>query len=177
MVNRAEHLVLAELTDAPIWKGTTAKGHVMSATEVCVDRTYGKKPFFSNSRNAGFVVVTFPDGSLGEPQDGTCEKEGAVPPAQPTSVAVPTDMQDDPGLLVSTDFGQDWPLTVPYGVVTCEDDAVIFAAPDGARYAVNGTALTFTDLPKINPIWKPDPDVKGLKIDISPVIDRGLTLC
>lgn len=55
---------------------------------------------------------------------------------------------------------------------------MIFRAPDGTDYAVNGTALTVEpDLPKIDAIWKNDPDVPGTRINIGPVIDKGLSLC
>lgn len=54
----------------------------------------------------------------------------------------------------------------------------LVTAPDGTQYAVNGAAQTqYTELPDITPIWPPDPYVKGLKIDISPIIDKGLILC
>ncbi len=177
LVEEAERLALTELPKIPLWKGTKAKGHYVSDTEVCVDRTFRTKPSFADTQNAGFVVVRFPEGSVGEPQDGKCQTEGSVPKPTQEPVDVPEDLQDDPGLLVSTDFGDEWPLKVPYGVVTCEDGAVIFRAPDGTRYAVNGTAQTRTTLPDFDSIWKANSDVKGLKMDIGPVIDRGLELC
>jgi len=70
----------------------------------------------------------------------------------------------------------EWPLTVSEGVVRCEGSAVIFRTPDGENYGVNGTALS-RGLPKIDPIWKKDPAVPGARINISPVLDRGLRLC
>jgi hypothetical protein len=89
----------------------------------------------------------------------------------------------DPGALAESDFPKgEWPLTVSEGVVRCEGSAgsgsVIFRAPDGTDYAVNGTAKTVKqDLPEIEEIWKKDPDVPGARINISPVSDRGLELC
>lgn len=76
----------------------------------------------------------------------------------------------------------EWPLTVSKGVVRCEGSdgsgSVIFRAPDGTDYAVNGTAKAVKqDLPEIAAIWKKDPDVPGTRINIGPVIDRGLELC
>jgi hypothetical protein len=78
-----------------------------------------------------------------------------------------------------------WPLTVPYVVVHCEGITVAgrphrvatLDAPDGKTYAVNGTAKNHSDYLDIDPIWAPHPDVSGLKIDISPVIDAALALC
>ena len=89
----------------------------------------------------------------------------------------------DSGALAASDFPEgEWPLTVSEGVVRCEGSdgsgSVIFRAPDGTDYAVNGTAQTVKqDLPEIEAIWKKDPDVPGTRINIGPVIDRGLELC
>lgn len=73
----------------------------------------------------------------------------------------------------------EWPLTVKEGVVRCEGGgSVIFRAPDDTDYAVNGTALTQRPgLPKIDAIWRNDPDVPGLRINIGPVLNKGLELC
>lgn len=75
-----------------------------------------------------------------------------------------------------------WPLTVDKGTVNCEGTegagVVTFEAPDGTVYAVNGTAKTQQpDLPEIEEIWRKDPDVPGARINLSPVIDKGLELC
>lgn len=91
--------------------------------------------------------------------------------------------EPDSGALAASDFPEgEWPLTVSEGVVRCEGSdgsgSVIFRAPDGTDYAVNGTAKTFKkDLTEIEAIWKKDPDVPGTRINIGPVIDRGLELC
>ena len=63
----------------------------------------------------------------------------------------------------------------------CSGDAVTFTA-GGRTYAVNGTALgRFPSMPKIDRIWKKNPKAKvnllGPRVDISPIIDRGLKLC
>lgn len=187
-VARAEQLVEASLPDAPIWEGMTFAGVVIDATDVCVDRTWGPEGGPGNSAPgsvAGYVLVSFPTESIDEPQEGLCESatSGTVAPAAP--IDIPDSVQNDPGLLLSTDFGSDWPLTVPYGVVACETKTisgralqlVTIEAPDGVRYTVNGTARDHTDLPDITPIWAVDPDVDGLNVDISPVIDAGLAIC
>jgi hypothetical protein len=76
------------------------------------------------------------------------------------------------------DLGKDWPLTVDSGMLRCEGvGAVTFTADDGTTYAVNGTARGLDQWPDIDRIWADNPDVKGLKIDISPLIQRGLRLC
>src|SRR4051812_25008227 len=74
-------------------------------------------------------------------------------------------------------FGVSWPLTVDSGELACEGLAVTFKAPDGTKYAVNGTARSRTSLPKIDRIWADAPDNTGAKINIGPLIDAGLELC
>jgi hypothetical protein len=57
----------------------------------------------------------------------------------------------------AAELGDKWPLTVDRGTLRCEGDIdVIFTAPDGTEYGVNGTALDhgFKD---IDPIWATAP--------------------
>lgn len=84
----------------------------------------------------------------------------------------------DPHALYVIDVGWTdgpWPLTVPGGLLRCSGMAVTFRAPDGTTYAVNGTART--KYPGLEPIWKPHPEVSGARMDIGPLLDKGLTLC
>ena len=183
-VEDSEQLVLAELPDIPVWEGVKAKGVAVDATHVCVDRKYGPTGGIDgHGGNARYVVVTFPAKKLGAPEDGSCRDY--LPPVPAAPVAVPSSVKEDPGLLVSTDFGDDWPLTVPYVVVHCDTasaggselHAVTVTAPDNITYAANGTAKSHTDYEPLNPIWADDPNASGLKLDISPVIDAGTALC
>jgi hypothetical protein len=73
-------------------------------------------------------------------------------------------------------FVDEWPLTVDGGDLRCENGAVVFEGDDGGLYAVNGTAKA-NGTPGIEPIWADDPDLPGVKINIGPLIDRGLELC
>jgi hypothetical protein len=185
-LTKAEGAVQAELPDAPIWKGMTFKGVVVDESEICVDRTWapGGGPDKLGG-NAGYVVVSFPAVAPGKPQDGTCAGYApAAADAQPT-VEVPSEVANDPGLLVSTTFGDKWPLTIPYVTARCQGitvagrplKAVSLDAPWGKSYAANGTAKDHSSLPDIDPIWAENPDVPGLKMDMSPVVDAGLALC
>ena len=185
-VTEAESATQAELPDAPIWEGMTFEGIVVNPTEICVDRTWapGGGPDDLGGV-AGYVVVTFPEETMGEPQDGVCADYAPAAETAPIRVSVPSAVANDPGLLVSTSFGDDWPLTVPYAVVHCDKistggrnlQVATVDAPDGKTYAANGTAKDHGDFADIDPIWAPDPDVAGLKISISPVIDAALALC
>ena len=70
--------------------------------------------------------------------------------------------------------GKTWPLTVDEATLSC-DGMAVFAEVDGKRYAVNGTAKARAAI--LNPIWADDPNMPGLKIDMSDLIDEGLALC
>lgn len=185
-VTKAEAAVQAELPNAPIWKGMTFNGVVVDESEICVDRTWapGGGPDHLGG-NAGYIVVGFPAVALGKPKDGTCAGYAPTRTKAPATVEVPSAVAKDPGLLVSTTFGDKWPLTVPYVVTHCEGITVTgrhlqvatLDAPDGKTYAANGTAKDHGNYLDIDPIWAPHPDVSGLKIDISPVIHAALALC
>ncbi|MET3934867.1 hypothetical protein [Arthrobacter sp. OAP107] len=167
-VTEAEAAVKAELPNAPIWKGMTFKGVVVDESEICVDRTWapGGGPEKLGG-NAGYVVVSFPAVTLGKPQDGTCAGYAPAAAQAPAKVEVPSEIADDQGLLVSTAFGDKWPLTVSYVVVHCEDITVAGRplkvatadAPDGKTYAANGTAKDHGNYPDIDPIWAPHTSV------------------
>ncbi|WIB33915.1 YebY family protein [Curtobacterium sp. MCSS17_005] len=190
-IKKAERRVLAELSDAPIWEGLTVNGVKVSKRVVCVDRTWAPDGGPDDKGgNAGYVVVKFPKKKsgkikLGDPQDGACADYEPTAATAVAKVHVPKKLKKKRGLLVSTKFGDEWPLTVPYAVVRCKNitaggmdlNVVTLKAPDGTRYAVNGTAQDHTSYPEIDPIWAPNPDVDGLRIDISPVINAGLKLC
>lgn len=185
-VTKAEAAAQAELPNAPIWKGMTFKGVVVDNSEICVDRTWapGGGPVKLGG-NAGYVAVSFPAVAPGKPQDGTCAGYAPAEAKAPAKVEVPAALAKDLGLLVSTTFGDKWPLTVPYVVAHCEGITVAGShlqmatvdAPDGKTYAANGTAKDHGNYLDIDPIWARNPDVSGLKIDSSPVIDAALALC
>jgi hypothetical protein len=69
-----------------------------------------------------------------------------------------------------------WPFSVGSGVLRCEQGAVTFEA-GGTEYGVNGTA-TGAGYPEVDPIWLDNPALDGgPKVNISEVLDYGLTLC
>lgn len=102
---------------------------------------------------------------LGQEGSSSGETGSQDQTSQPTSVEVSR-----------SDFGEDWPLTVSSGVLRCEaPQAVVFSTGDQA-YAVNGMANT-QGYQEIDAIWRDNPDIQGAKINIGPLIDRGLELC
>jgi hypothetical protein len=82
--------------------------------------------------------------------------------------------------------GRAWPLTVDEGRIGCERvgktsggstlSTAYFIAPDGTRYALNGLAQS-RGLPKVDPIWLPDPHIEGAKINVGPLIQEALKGC
>lgn len=84
-----------------------------------------------------------------------------------------------PGTVLRSQFGLEWPLTVDRGTIACEQvghaRSATFTAPDGVRYALNGTASNRAR--DIYPIWRDNPDIPGAKMDISPLIRAALKLC
>lgn len=187
VIQRAEAAAKDVLPDAPIWEGVTFAGSVIDDSTVCVDRTWPPDGGIDGKGgSAGYVLVTFPGEALGEPQDGVCSDVSGVPETEAAPpVEVPEDVKDEPGLTTRTDMGDEWPLTLDYGVVACENDTAggqplmiaTFADPGGTLYALNGTAKSHTDAADIEPIWADDPEVEGLKISIGPLIDHALTFC
>ena len=75
------------------------------------------------------------------------------------------------------ELGDDWPLTTEEGIVSCEGAGEVYFTTNGTHYAVNGLANGLDNAPDIEAIWADDPKMKGLKINIGPIIDRGLELC
>lgn len=84
-----------------------------------------------------------------------------------------------PGEVSEAELGGRWPLTVAYGTLSCDGYSVVFTAPGGTRYGLNGTAQDQLGLPPIDPIWRYQPGMKryGLRVDIGTLIQRGLALC
>ena len=75
---------------------------------------------------------------------------------------------------------RDWPLTVGEGVVSCQERdgsaVVTFVTPDAKVYGLNRAAAA-QGLPRIDPIWRREPDLAGGRAPISPLLEQGLRLC
>jgi hypothetical protein len=84
------------------------------------------------------------------------------------------------GLVEERSWPGEWPLTVPGGRLGCSPvgangmDAVTFTVGDRV-YAVNGAAQTV--YPPIDPIWRTQPGVEGVRVNIGELLDVGLSLC
>lgn len=177
MISQAENAVKAELPDIPIWEGTTFEGVILRDNAVCVDRTYAEgKGITDLGGSAGYVVVAFPALSLGEPQDGVCKDAPVGPSTAPEPVDVPASVSNDPNFVTRDQYGKEWPLTVEYGTVRCQEinmagralQVASFVDPSGKEFALNGTAKSHSNFPEIDSIWADNPSADGLKVNISP---------
>lgn len=72
------------------------------------------------------------------------------------------------------DFGSAWPFTVDSGEL-CRDGDKVWLAHNGETYALNGLSQQITKH-ELWPIWRDDPDSPGRKINIGPMIEKGLSL-
>lgn len=103
-------------------------------------------------------------------------------PTTPNSEPPP----DNELLIKRSDFGDKWPFTANQGILKCEGYKIILIEINGIGYALNGNARSFANkynLREIDEIWLDDPQWKdeplmaGIKVNVGPLIDRGLELC
>lgn len=101
----------------------------------------------------------------------------SIPTATPEPTRTPKPTEVNPNYVSRKQFGDTWPLTVEEGHIRClSGQAVVFSA-GGYVYAVNGTAKGRDKYRDIDEIWRDDPVYPGLKINIGPLLDYGLSLC
>ena len=78
-----------------------------------------------------------------------------------------------------------WPITVDRGELTCigpdDDPGVFLVTAEGEMFALNPAAILMADrvgaIANLDPIWRDDPDIRGAKVNVSPMILYTLTLC
>lgn len=82
----------------------------------------------------------------------------------------------------SSEYGNDWPLTVDSAMLCCRFQAV-WVEVNGRKYGVNGTAGAILKKYgyacfELKDIWRdrPDGEATGLKVNIGPLIQDGLAL-
>lgn len=94
------------------------------------------------------------------------EEQNVLPPASDTHHAIVTAARFD-----------EWPFTVDVDTLRCRDGVSVTFEADGTEYGVNGTAQD-AGYPSVKPIWADDEELgNGLKVDISDVLNYGLSLC
>ena len=78
-----------------------------------------------------------------------------------------------------------WPFTIDRGELTCigPEDApgVFIVTHQDEIFALNPAAILMADqvgaMADLDAIWRDDPEILGAKVNISPMILYGLTLC
>ncbi|GEN28975.1 hypothetical protein HVA01_26210 [Halovibrio variabilis] len=81
------------------------------------------------------------------------------------------------GLEVSKgEFGESWPFTVESGVVDCVDGQAAIFKTGGTSYQLNGFARSSGYAP-IDPIWRENPEIPGVRVNIGSMIDLALEQC
>jgi hypothetical protein len=81
------------------------------------------------------------------------------------------------GLRVSSsDYGDDWPFTFSSGYLDCERQAAVVNS-DGKTYGLNGVAKASGRYLPLEDVWRNNPNIPGLKVNIGPMIQRALTQC
>lgn len=82
--------------------------------------------------------------------------------------------------VTAAQYGSAWPLTIEKGLLKCDGDngsGMVTLEANGTIYSVNGWAKSSGRYTDIRSIWKDDPRIPGLKIDLGPLISAGLNLC
>ncbi|MBX3031462.1 MAG: hypothetical protein KF809_15050 [Chloroflexi bacterium] len=79
-----------------------------------------------------------------------------------------------PGQVSEEQYGDDWPLTISDGVVSCNEfTEVVITASDGTVYGLNGAARGSSSYEDARDILKPD----RVPADTQFLIDIGLEMC
>lgn len=96
------------------------------------------------------------------------------PPAVAPQPAVPT-LNKPRGYISEATWAGEWPFTVPEGTLMCAAPSRVTFTANRTMYALNGPAKQAKSFEDINDIWKSSGP--GLKVNLGPAIDEGLTLC
>ncbi|MEJ1360055.1 MAG: DUF2511 domain-containing protein [Candidatus Sedimenticola sp. (ex Thyasira tokunagai)] len=80
--------------------------------------------------------------------------------------------------LFAEEYGDQWPFTILRAGITClPRSEVVLLADNDVIYALNGTARKNSLYTDLAAIWKDNPEYPGSKMDVSSIIDIGLSLC
>lgn len=125
------------------------------------------------------VAVTVALVSYGAVLGGRDDGAGPVAAATPTPATVDEAGGSGRERISRTQMGRRWPFTVDSGVLECRGPgAVTFTATaDGPVYLVNDVARSLLGGVDVAEVHADHPDGLGLKVDMAPIVDRGLRLC
>lgn len=81
---------------------------------------------------------------------------------------------------LASQLGKEWPLTVEKATILCGESGalilLVHTSSGATGYALNGTAKSAHKWADLNEIWKDNPDVPGLKVNMW-LIDYGHDKC
>ena len=86
-------------------------------------------------------------------------------------------------MITESEFGERWPFTISRGTLSCTPSGkfgIVTFTANGKTYAVNGIAKGHAKQNgwrEIDEIWKVNPSFPGTKINMHPIIEKGLSLC
>ncbi len=79
--------------------------------------------------------------------------------------------------ITQAEYGDQWPFTVSEGQLLCNAPNYVYFKANGQEYAINGAAKQIGAFRPTEEIWRDNPEIPGTKINIGPIISRGLELC
>lgn len=82
--------------------------------------------------------------------------------------------------IISTDFGETWPLTAYSAAINCVHGGHAIAITSTGIYAMNGIAKGFAEkygYKDIQEISKAHPEYEGVEADITPLLELALEMC
>lgn len=129
-----------------------------------------KKKQSTSSQAAGCLVLLVIIGAIYL----MSQNENPPKDTPPAATATP------PGYVQQEDYGKAWAFTVDEGVIECRTGNRVVFVSEGKTYALNGLARGWAERMgwlDIDQIWRDNPDGITPKIDISPFIELGLSLC
>ena len=83
-------------------------------------------------------------------------------------------------MVTAEEYGDRWPLTVERARLCCRHQAV-WVKVNRKKYGVNGLSYSLLKrhgltVHKLEKIWRPNPEIEGLRMNIGPLIEDGLKL-
>ena len=79
--------------------------------------------------------------------------------------------------VTKAEYGEKWPFTVDEGYLDCLGNHEVIFKVGRRQYALSGEAGATQKYLEVDLIWKEDPKMKGTKMLIAPIIERGEKLC
>jgi len=86
--------------------------------------------------------------------------------------------KDETGIRVTKEeYGERWPFTVDEGYLDCKGFREVIFRVGRKEYGLSGEAVGAEKYLNIDPIWREDPQMKGTKIIVTPLVQKGLGIC